>query len=100
MDSRGFPTSLPEFQQVFPNDAACAKYLETMRWPDGFTCPKCRQTDKPYRFPTRSSVVLRCRSCKVNTSLTASTVSKLTRLHRYGQLQGAVSFFVTILKIL
>jgi hypothetical protein len=78
MDARGFPTSLPEFQQVFPNDAACAKYLETMRWPDGFTCPKCRQTGKPYRFPTRSSVVLRCRSCKVNTSLTASTVMQAT----------------------
>jgi len=27
----------------------------------GFTCPKCRQTGKPYRFPTRSSVILRCR---------------------------------------
>ena len=78
MDARGFPTSLPEFQQVFPNDEACAKHLETMRWPDGFTCPKCRQQGKPYRFPTRSSVVLRCRSCKVNASLTASTVMQAT----------------------
>jgi hypothetical protein len=23
-----FPHSLPEFQRLFPNDAACAKYLE------------------------------------------------------------------------
>ena len=23
-----FPQSLPEFQQLFPNDAACAAYLE------------------------------------------------------------------------
>ena len=78
MDARGFPTSLPEFQQVFPDDDACAKYLETMRWPDGFTCPKCRQNGKPYRFPTRSSVVLRCRGCKVNTSLTSGTVMQST----------------------
>lgn len=74
MDPRGFPTNLPEFQRVFPNDAACAKYLETMRWPDGFTCPECGHAGEPYRFSTRSSVVLRCRECKVNTSLTASTV--------------------------
>jgi transposase-like protein len=74
MDPRGFPTSLPEFQRVFPNDEACAKYLEAVRWPDGFVCPKCRQAGEPYRFPTRSSVVLRCRSCKVTTSLTAGTI--------------------------
>jgi transposase-like protein len=74
MDKRGFPTSLPEFQRVFPDDAACARYLESMRWPDGFVCPKCGLVDEPYRFPTRSSVVLRCRGCKANTSLTAGTV--------------------------
>jgi|SRR5579859_1411082 len=78
MDPRGFPTSLPEFQRVFPNDAACAKYLENIRWPDGFTCPKCLQTGEPYRFPTRSSIVLRCRKCKSNASLTAGTVMQST----------------------
>jgi hypothetical protein len=74
MDPRGFPTSLPEFQQVFPDDTACAKYLETVRWPKGFACPKCKVAGEPYRFATRSSVVLRCRKCKINTSLTAGTV--------------------------
>lgn len=69
-----FPTTLPEFQRVFPDDGACARYLEAMRWPDGFACPKCGVVGEPYRFPTRSSTVLRCRSCKVNTSLTAGTV--------------------------
>jgi hypothetical protein len=78
MDPRGFPTSLPEFQSVFPDDDACAEYLERMRWPDGFACPKCKQPGEPYRFPTRSSVVLRCRKCKVNTSLTAGTVMQST----------------------
>ena len=78
MDSRGFPTSFPEFQQVFPDDGACAKYLETMRWPTGFSCPKCREAGEPYRFPKRSSTVLRCRKCKVNTSLTSGTVMQST----------------------
>ena len=74
MDPRGFPESLPEFQRVFPNDQACAKYLETIRWPDGFTCPKCGIQDEPHRFPKRSSVVLRCRVCHHDISLTAGTV--------------------------
>src|SRR6185312_8058832 len=74
MDPRGFPTSLPEFQKAFPTDEACAKYLETLRWPGGFACFKCGAVAEPYRFGTRSSVVLRCRSCKGNTSLTAGTV--------------------------
>lgn len=78
MDSRGFPTSLPEFQRVFPNDAACAKYLEALRWPNGFTCPQCDYRGEPYRFPKRTSVVLRCRDCKANTSLTAGTVMQKT----------------------
>src|SRR5665213_304365 len=79
MDPRGFPTSLPEFQRVFPNDAACAAYLEAMRWPDGFTCPKCGVVGEPYRFPKRSSTVLRCRVCQANVSLTAGTVMQKTR---------------------
>ena len=46
MDIRGFPTSLPEFQRVFPDDAACARYLEAIRWPDGFTWKKSTTTPK------------------------------------------------------
>src|SRR6202163_3318901 len=55
-----FPTSLPKFQRVFPDDGACARYLEAIRWPDGFSCPKCGLIGEPYRFATRSSGVLVC----------------------------------------
>jgi len=68
---RGFPTALPEFQHVFPDDSSCTKYLENLRWPHGFTCPKCEEVGEPYRFPKQSSVVLRCRGCQSNVSLTA-----------------------------
>jgi len=74
MDPRGFPTSLPEFQKVFPDDNACKEYLESIRWPTGFTCPGCGLHAEPFRFATRSSTVFRCRACKKNTSLTAGTV--------------------------
>ena len=34
-----FLRSLPEFQRLFPDNAACAAYLEKARWGDGFVCP-------------------------------------------------------------
>jgi hypothetical protein len=36
------PQSLPEFQRLFPDDAACAAYLEKTRWSGGFICPIVR----------------------------------------------------------
>ena len=80
MEPRGFPTTLPEFQRVFPDDGACAKYLENVRWPHGFACLKCGEVGEPYRFPKRSSVVLRCRGCQANMSLTAGTVMQDSHL--------------------
>lgn len=32
-----FPQSLPDFQRMFPDDAACAQYLEGIRRFDGRT---------------------------------------------------------------
>ncbi len=68
-----FPRSLPEFQRVFPDDAACAAWLERARWPDGFTCPHCGTAAEACRFAARPGV-LRCRSCRRDTRLTAGTV--------------------------
>lgn len=59
---------------MFPDEAACQHYLEALRWPEGFVCPTCKHRGEPYRFATRSSVVLRCRACKKSASLTAGTV--------------------------
>jgi transposase-like protein len=74
METLGLPTSLPQFQKFYLNDKACAAYLEAVRWPDGFVCPACEYQEEPYRFGTRSSVVLRCRACQKDESLTAGTV--------------------------
>ena len=72
-----FPSSLPEFQRLFPNEAACAAYLERARWQDGFVCPRCAVAGEPYRFANRPTV-LRCRQCQVNSYLTAGTVMERT----------------------
>lgn len=72
-----FPRSLPEFQRLFPDEAACAAYLERARWGDGFVCPRCGTFGEPYRISTRPCV-LRCRKCRCDTSLTAGTVMERT----------------------
>ena len=68
-----FPQSLPEFQRIFPDDAACAAYLESARWKGGFACPRCGVVGEPFRFEARPGV-LRCRACRKDVSLMAGTV--------------------------
>jgi hypothetical protein len=62
---------------MFPNDLACARYLEAIRWRDGFACPRCGVTAEPFRFANRPQV-LRCKGCKRDTALTAGTVMERT----------------------
>lgn len=68
-----YPMNILEFQKMFPDEAACLKYLERMRWPNGFTCSKCSQVGEPFRNSKRLRV-LKCRSCHYETSITAGTV--------------------------
>jgi transposase-like protein len=72
-DDLPVPRSLPEFQHLFPDDAACANYLEKARWGDGFNCPHCGTIGEPFRFNNKPGV-LRCRACLKNTGLTVGTV--------------------------
>ncbi len=68
-----FPESLPDFQRLFPDDAACATYLEKARWADGFACPYCGVVGEPFRIATRPGV-LTCRACRRQTGLTVGTI--------------------------
>ena len=72
-----FPKSLRDFQRLFPDDDACARYLEGAKWPKGFVCPHCNEKGEPFRLATRTSV-LTCRSCRKQTSLTVGTVMQRT----------------------
>jgi len=76
-DDLSFPGSLPEFQRLFPDEAACAAYLERARWGNGFTCPCCGASGEPYRYATRPGVLC-CRACRHETRLTAGTVMERT----------------------
>ncbi len=71
-----FPKSLPQFQKLFPDDTACARWLEGAKWSKGFECPHCFEKGEPVRLETRP--VLACRKCRKQTSLTVGTVMERT----------------------
>ncbi len=45
-----YPMNLLEFQKMFHDETACLRYLEHMRWPNGFACSKCSHVGEPFRI--------------------------------------------------
>ena len=70
-----YPRNLKEFDVRFRSEEACRQYLLQLRWPDGFRCPRCGcRENSPVR-----AVLLRCRDCRHQTSVTAGTIFQDTR---------------------
>ena len=74
-----FPRSLREFQRQFPDDAACAEYLASARWPDGFRCPACGKA-KAWRLACRARFTFVCAACAKEISVTAGTIMHRSHL--------------------
>lgn len=70
-----YPRSLPEFEDRFATESACLDYLETLRWPDGFSCPCCRGSGA---WRTGRGL-WHCQECGTQTSVTAGTMFHRTR---------------------
>ena len=70
-----YPRSLGEFQAWFRTDADCLDYLEWVRWPRGFVCPRCGHSGG-WRL---SDGRIMCAACGHRTSVTAGTIFDRTR---------------------
>jgi len=70
-----YPRSVGEFQAWFGTDDDCLDYLEWLRWPRGFVCPRCGYA-RGWRM---SDGRFRCASCDARTSVTAGTIFDRTR---------------------
>lgn len=68
--------NLLEFQERFPDDAACREFLFRKRWPEGFSCPKCGH--KQY-YVISSRHLYECAECGYQASVTANTIMHRTR---------------------
>ena len=71
-----YPGTWVEFLERFSSEDACARYLEKIRWPNGFACPRCGVVAEPYRS---SRGRMMCRGCRTQTTVTAGTILDKTR---------------------
>jgi len=65
-----YPRALMELEKRFSSEEPCRAYLFSLRWPDGWICPRCggRQSLQIRRG------LWRCNGCRHETSVTAGTV--------------------------
>ncbi len=68
--------SLIEFQDKFNTEEACREHLFKIRWPHGFKCPKCGNSQ--YYFIVKRHLY-QCTQCNYQASLTANTIMHKTR---------------------
>jgi transposase-like protein len=65
-----YPRSAGEFQSWFSTDADCLDYLDWLRWPGGFVCPRCGHAGGWVVADGR----YKCSNCGGRTSVTAGTL--------------------------
>ena len=70
-----YPQTLMEFEQWFASEEACYEYIFKLRWPDGFSCPRC-QHNKAWLTKRK---LHHCAHCGYETSVTAGTIFQGTR---------------------
>ncbi len=70
-----YPRDLTEFERRFAAEDACRAYLEQLRWPEGFRCPRCEARKA---WPVRRRW-WQCAACAHQTSVTAGTIFQDTR---------------------
>jgi transposase-like protein len=68
--------SLLDFQKHFGTEEACADYIMSKRWKDGFSCLKCKHKEYCY---VRTRQLYQCRKCHYQTSITAGTLFHKTK---------------------
>ena len=76
MAGRDYPGTYREFVKMFPDEEACAAYVQQLRWPGGFRCPACGAMATPWR-QSRGRLV--CAACRHQASVTSGTILNKTR---------------------
>ena len=71
-----YPRTLLELEKRFSSEEACRKYLEALRWPRGFICPRCQARE--YWMGSRSRKI--CVGCGYQATVTAGTIFERTRM--------------------
>ena len=72
-----YPRNWHELLDWFPDDGACLRYLERLRWGDGFACRFCGTASGGWW--QMADGLRRCAVCRSETSVTAGTIFAGTR---------------------
>ena len=71
-----YPSTLMELERRFSSEDACQEYLEALRWPQGFVCPRCQARE--YWMGSRRRRI--CVGCGYQATVTAGTIFERTRM--------------------
>ena len=71
MEAKFKSLSIFEFQERFPDDASCYRYLEDLKWGNGFICPKCGYTKS---CKAQQPFTRHCNRCHTTISVTSGTL--------------------------
>lgn len=71
-----YPRTFQEVDEWFRSESSCRDYIRRLRWPNGFICPHCGWSGKPWMT---SRGLLHCRNCQGQTSVIAGTIFEGTR---------------------
>src|SRR5258708_11285200 len=70
-----YPRTVEEFESRFSNEEGYRAYLVSLRWPDGFRCPRCNGA----KAVVVRNTLYQCCGCRRQTSATAGTIFQDTR---------------------
>lgn len=77
MSRPDFPKTIFEFNQWFPDEESCIRFMIQSRWPDGFVCSRCGNKDY-YWIDTRK--LLQCKTCGYQSSVTSGTIMHRSKM--------------------
>ncbi len=75
MEREDYPKDFEQFITKFATEKDCLDYISSLRWPDGFICPRCHCGRS---WKTKRSLIV-CTECAYQTSITAGTIFQGTR---------------------
>ena len=75
MEQEDYPTDFEEFIVRFTTENDCLDYIASLRWPDGFICPRCKSS-KSWKTACK---LIHCAKCGYETSIIAGTLFQDTR---------------------
>lgn len=75
MEQENYPNNFEDFLDKFQTEKDCIEYIISIRWPDGFKCPRCQNL----KAWITERGLFHCSQCKHDTSITAGTIFENTQ---------------------